>query len=58
MIFRLNSFGIGFSPLSNLNIELSSFTVLERKKEKKIHIVYQSQQRSTDLCIDFYSYPT
>jgi hypothetical protein len=35
MIFRLNSFGRGFSPLSNLNIKLSSFTVLERKERKE-----------------------
>jgi hypothetical protein len=36
MIFRLNSFGRGFSPLSNLNIKLSSFTVLDRKERKDI----------------------
>jgi hypothetical protein len=35
MIFRLNLFGIGFSPLSNLNIKLSSFTVIERKEGKE-----------------------
>jgi hypothetical protein len=35
MIFRLNLFGRGFSPLSNLNIKLSSFTVLERKERKE-----------------------
>jgi hypothetical protein len=35
MITTLNSFGRGFSPLSNLNIKLSSFTVLERKERKE-----------------------
>jgi hypothetical protein len=58
MIFTLNSFWRGFSPLSNLNIKLSSFAVLERKEGKEIHNVYQIQQRSTDLCRDFYVHPT
>jgi hypothetical protein len=31
MKFRLNSFGRGFSPLSNLNIKLATFGVLEKK---------------------------
>jgi hypothetical protein len=35
MIIMLNSFGRGFSPLSNLNIKLSSFTVLEREERKE-----------------------
>jgi hypothetical protein len=35
MRFRLNSFGRGFSSLSNLNIKLSSFTVIERKEKKE-----------------------
>jgi hypothetical protein len=35
MIFRLDSFGRGFSPLSNLNIKLASFVVLERKERKE-----------------------
>jgi hypothetical protein len=35
MIFSSNSFGRGFSPLSNLNIKLSSFTVLERKERRR-----------------------
>jgi hypothetical protein len=35
MIITLDSFGIGFSPLSNLNIKLPSFTVLERKERKE-----------------------
>jgi hypothetical protein len=41
-----------------LNIELSSFIVLERKKERRYTFVHRSQQRSTDLCTDFYIYPT
>jgi hypothetical protein len=45
MIFRLNSFGRGFSPLSNLNIKLSSFTVLERKERKEdTHFVPESTE--------------
>jgi hypothetical protein len=35
MIFMLNSFGSGFSPLSNIDIKLPSFTVLERKERKE-----------------------
>jgi hypothetical protein len=35
MIFRLNSFGRGFSSLSNLNIELASFIMLARKEIKE-----------------------
>jgi hypothetical protein len=35
MIFRLNSFGRGFSPLSNINIKLASFFVLARKERKE-----------------------
>jgi hypothetical protein len=35
MIFRLNSFGRGFSPLSNLNIKLASFIMLARKGKKE-----------------------
>jgi hypothetical protein len=35
MIFRLNSFGRGFSPLSNINIKLASFVVLTRKEIKE-----------------------
>jgi hypothetical protein len=35
MIITLNSFGRGFSPLSNLNIKLPGFTVLARKERKK-----------------------
>jgi hypothetical protein len=35
MIITLNSFWRGFSPLSNLNIKLPSFTVLERKERKE-----------------------
>jgi hypothetical protein len=45
MILRLNSFGRGFSPLSNLNIKLSSFTVLERKERKEdTHCVLESTE--------------
>jgi hypothetical protein len=35
MIFRLNLFGRGFSPLSNLNIKLASFVVITRKEKKE-----------------------
>jgi hypothetical protein len=35
MIITLNSFGRGFSPLSNLNIKLPSFSVLARKEKKE-----------------------
>jgi hypothetical protein len=35
MLITLNSFGRGFSPLSNLNIELTSFVVLARKERKE-----------------------
>jgi hypothetical protein len=35
MIITLNSFGRGFSPLSNLNIKLTSFVVLTRKERKE-----------------------
>jgi hypothetical protein len=35
MIFTLNSLGRGFSPLSNIKIKLSIFTVLERKERKE-----------------------
>jgi hypothetical protein len=35
MIITLNSFGRGFIPLSNLNITLTSFTVLARKERKE-----------------------
>jgi hypothetical protein len=36
MIITLNLFGGGFSPLSNLNIKLPSFTVLARKERKEL----------------------
>jgi hypothetical protein len=35
MIFWLNLFGRGFSPLSNLNIKLAIFVVLEIKEKKE-----------------------
>jgi hypothetical protein len=35
MIITLDSFGRGFSPLSNLNIKRPSFTVLARKERKE-----------------------
>jgi hypothetical protein len=45
MIFSSNSFGRCFSPLSNINIELSSFTVLERKERKEgTHYVPESTE--------------
>jgi hypothetical protein len=45
MIKRLTSFGRGFSPLSNLNIKLSSFRVLERKERKEdTHCVPESTE--------------
>jgi hypothetical protein len=56
MIITLDSCGRGFSPLSNINIKLASFVVLARKERKED--VYQSQQRSTDLCTDFYIHST
>jgi hypothetical protein len=45
MIFKLNSFGRGFSPLSNLNIKLATFVVLERKERKEdTHYVPESTE--------------
>jgi hypothetical protein len=35
MIITINSFGRGFSPLSNLNIKLASFVVLTIKERKE-----------------------
>jgi hypothetical protein len=35
MTLMLNSFGRGFSPLSNLNIKLASVVVLARKERKE-----------------------
>jgi hypothetical protein len=60
MIFRLNSFGRGFSPISNLNIKLSCFTVLERKERKEdTHCVPESTEisvlTSTDILPRFHS---
>jgi hypothetical protein len=35
MIITLNSFGRGFSPLSNLSKKLAGFVVLTRKERKE-----------------------
>jgi hypothetical protein len=56
MIFRLNSFERGFSPLSNLNIKLASFVVLARKERKED--TQCVPEPSTDLCTDFYIHST
>jgi hypothetical protein len=49
MIFSLNSFGRGFSPLSNLNIKLASFVMLARKEIKEIKEDTQCVPESTEI---------